>query len=187
MNETNFTLSYMELTEALLKTQSPFQAAEVHGLLCGIICIAPEGSQRRWEKLAMGPKKNKHCADLLQQLYTASFHQMNEFSFEFTLVLPSDSIDLAQRTEALGLWCQGFLTGLQQAKTPITQSANTEVVEALDDLTEIAQVNYTEVTASNEDEASYFELVEYVRLAALMIYHELKTPSIANPLDDGNL
>lgn len=183
MNEINSTINYTELTDALLKTQSPFQAAEVHGLLCGIICVTPEKKKLSWQKLAMGPTKSKHCAELLQQLYSASFHQMSEFSFEFTLVLPEDNINLNQRTEALGLWCQGFLTGLQQAKATTLKNASPEVTEAIDDLTEIAQVSFTETTTSNEDETSYFELVEYVRLAALMIHHELKAPRV-NLLDD---
>jgi yecA family protein len=175
------------MAAALEKTQSPLQAAEVHGLFCGIICVTPDNSDTHWEKLVMGPKKNKTSQADLEQLYATSIHEISEFSFEFSLLLPSDRTDINIRTEALGLWCQGFLTGLQQANPPIGQFADTEVADALNDITEIAQVSYGDITGSDEDETSYFELVEYVRLAVLMVYHALKTSDTQNTLGLDNL
>lgn len=49
--------SYTDVADALQKTGSPLQAAEVHGLFCGIICATPDNTDTHWEKLVMGPKK----------------------------------------------------------------------------------------------------------------------------------
>jgi yecA family protein len=164
--------SYNELNRALEKTQSAFQAAEVHGMLCGIICATSGRIPTQWEKLVAGEKENKQSNAILQQLHATSYQQLNEFSFEFTLLLPENKTDINIRTEALGLWCQGFLTGLQQTHIPLKNRATPEIMEALNDITEIAQVEHGHISSTEEDESAYFELTEYVRLAILMIYHE---------------
>lgn len=164
--------SYTELSEALKHADSVFQAAEVHGMLCGIICVSPDQNPSSWVKLILGTKKKQKDSEFLQELYTATHQQMGDFSFEFALLLPDDTTDINIRTEALGLWCQGFLTGLQQAPTPIEQHTSADAADALNDITEIAQVNHGEIMDSEENEAAYFELADYIRLAALMLYHE---------------
>jgi uncharacterized protein YgfB (UPF0149 family) len=48
------------------------------------------------------------------------------------------------------------------------------MTEAINDIIEIAKMNYEEVVASEEDETAYIELVEYVRLAVILIYQNLR-------------
>jgi uncharacterized protein YgfB (UPF0149 family) len=53
----------------------------------------------------------------------------------------------------------------------------------LDDITEISEINFGDIAENDEDESAYFELVEYVRLSVLMIFHELKidaAPTLIN-------
>lgn len=175
MSEMSPLPSYADLTDALDKIQSPLHPSEVHGLICGIICIAESGAEDHWENLIKGPKSSKQSSEVLRQLYTASFEEISQFSFEFALELPDTGTDITARAECLGLWCQGFLTGLEQASSPITERTSEEVKDALNDLTEIAQVKYEDISSNDEDETAYFELVEYVRLVVLMIYHDLNT------------
>jgi uncharacterized protein len=164
--------SYTEVTEALSSTGSAFQAPDAHGLLCGFIC-ATAGKSEDWEKLIVGTTLSVHGIEVLRQLYESSYHQMSEFSFEFSLLLPADDEDINVRTEGLGLWCTGFLTGLGDAVRTLENSAAPEVVDALNDLTEIAQVSFGDIGATDEEETAYYELEEYVRLIVLMIYHDL--------------
>jgi uncharacterized protein YgfB (UPF0149 family) len=178
--------SYTEVTNALKKTQSDFQAAQTHGLFCGIICTLPDKKTVPWEAIITGPRKNQHTHDVLQELYTFSYQQLHEFSFEFTLLLPKNNVDINIRTEALGLWCQGFVTSLQRSPLAEALQAGSEAFDALNDITEIAQVNYGDIGPTEENETAYFELVEYVRLAVLLIFHELNPqakPSAANKND----
>jgi uncharacterized protein YgfB (UPF0149 family) len=173
---------YAEVTTALKKTPGRYNASQVHGLMCGLICAISAKDSTRWEGI-LGIAKDPEGLEVLQRLYETSYHQMSEFSFEFTLLLPSDKTEINKRAEALGLWCQGFLTGLEQGKVPIKNREPGEVTEALDDFIEISQVNYDDTATTDEDETAYFELVEYVRLAALMVYQELRSenpPILAN-------
>lgn len=168
--------SYSELVNTLTQAKINFTPSEAHGLLCGYLC-APSGANKTpWKKTLLGKNKNNACYELLQQIYEVSYHQMSDFSFEFSLILPDDEEDINIRTEALGLWCQGFLTGLEQSKIPIQRPEDNEFTETLNNLIEIAQVSYGDIADNEEDETAYFELVEYVRLGALMIFQELKTP-----------
>jgi yecA family protein len=176
--------TYAELNEALNQAHAPFQAADAHGVLSGLICVTND-KINQWEKLILGNTKDEVSSELLDRLYETSFHQMSEFSFEFSLLLPDENIDINTRTEALGLWCQGFLTGLAQSKTPVKDNASPEVSDALNDIIEIAQVSFGDIASTEEDETAYYELVEYVRLIVLMIYHELKsTPPLKSSGND---
>lgn len=174
MNTTPSLPTYIEVANALKKTQVKHNAAQAHGLMCGLICATTGKQDTRWQPLLLGNKPNEMAKEILERLYEDSYHQMSEFSFEFTLLLPNDKTDLNTRAEALGLWCQGFITGLEQGEVQIKNRTPGEVTEAINDIIEISQVNYSDIAENDEDETAYFELVEYVRLATLMIFHDLR-------------
>jgi len=168
--------SYAELT-SLLSTIESADASEIHGLLCGLISATDSDANTSWQTALFPDKKrkSKKLQTALEQLYEASYHELSEFSFEFSLVLPDDDAALNHRAESLGRWCQGFLTGLKRGDiTAKKEGLPAEISETLNDIGEIALVNFDGVTTNDEDETAYYELVEYVRLAVLTIYHELK-------------
>jgi hypothetical protein len=170
MNQTPVLPNYVELTRTFQKSMPNSNVAQIHGLICGTIC-AISGRDIDMAKLFPLAKKSKKTKTLLQQMYEASYHELSEFSFEFSLILPTDDVDINTRAESLGLWCQGFLTGLGQV--PASEVSG-EVNEALEDMMEISKINFGDIATNDEDETAYFELVEYVRLSILMIFHELK-------------
>jgi uncharacterized protein YgfB (UPF0149 family) len=178
--------TYAEVTGALNSVETPFFPAQVHGFICGLLCATSGKSDNSWHNTLLGDKKDRHAREMLQQIFESSFHLISEFSFEFTLLLPEDKASIHLRTEALGSWCQGFLAGLKHGRFPIENREPSEITDTLNDILEIAQVNYEELDANDEDEMAYFELLEYVRLAVLMIFHEIKTPSTPNQSDDGS-
>ncbi|MES2216883.1 MAG: UPF0149 family protein [Pseudomonadota bacterium] len=176
MNQTISPPDYSEIANALTKTAATISPSEAHGLMSGIICSSPDSDSPLWEKVLLGPKKSEPGKKILYQLFQYTETQISEFALEFVPVLPDDSADINERTECLGLWCQGFLVGLQQGTLTLPEDGDSEAAGALHDLTEIAQVNHGGSDNGNEEEeTAYFELVEYVRLAVLMLYHELRT------------
>ena len=187
MNETPALPDYSEVSAALIEMQSDYNPSQIHGLFCGYICATSGKINREWEKLLFGKHQDHPAKAQMQQLYEISYHQMSEFSFEFSLLLPDDNTDINARAEALGLWCQGFLTGLEQSTVSIQKHPDSEIQDALHDLVEIAQVNFGDMSDSDEDETAYFELVEYVRLSALMIFHELKKSNPNAASDENNV
>lgn len=174
MSITTSAPDYEEITKALQDLQTPYHTTQIHGLICGFICGTSGNTHFNWQDITKNNTQHQEAITALERLYEFSYQHISEFSFEFNLLLPEDDTDLGSRTEALGLWCQGFLSGLNQTQANF-DNAPEEITETLEDLTEIAQVNFEDMTENEEDETAYFELNEYVRLAVLMIFHELKS------------
>lgn len=171
--------SYDELNLLLSKTTLKLNASQVHGVICGLLCGQKQAVDG-WEKWIIGSGKSKKIQNMLKGVYDQSAIQLEEFLFQFQLILPDDSENLSLRAEALTLWSQGFLTGLKLTGEPITGREVSEVTEAINDMIEIAQMDYDEMIASEENEAAYAELVEYVRIAIMLIYEELQEKNNQN-------
>ena len=155
------------LTDAVVK----LHPSEVHGLICGTICSNPNVPSNWDEVLAEDLPEN--VIEVMKALFEFTAQQLHNFSFDFILLLPDDHSHLPVRAEALTLWCQGFLTGLHEVYEELQTNEATEVVEAMNDLIEIAKMKFEEVVASEEDESAYVELVEYVRMAVILIYQTM--------------
>lgn len=159
---------YAEISHVLGKTTLKLHPSQVHGLMCGLLCGDPRKTPA-WEELVTGDKKSAKTDSLLKDLYAHSANKLGEFSFDFQLLLPDETDPLPERAEALTLWAQGFLTGLKLAHIKVVDREAGEVTEAIGDMIEIAKMNFEDVESSEEDEAAYVELVEYVRMAAILI------------------
>lgn len=172
----NLTLiNYAELYDALSTINPDIEPAQIHGLCSGYFCAAPNKKPEVWVKKILGENKSSSAQASLKKLYEYTADQLKDFSFEFSLLLPEDETDINRRAEALGLWCQGFLTGLTQSGIQIENRKPSDLSETLNDLIEISKVNYGDLLENEEDESAYTELVEYVRMAVLMVFQELNT------------
>lgn len=163
--------NYNQLSTALSKTKPMMNPSQAHGLIVAFICANP-ANESGWENLITGDKKSQTVDTLLHEVYRASAHQLKELSFEFQLILPADQAALESRAEALTLWCQGFLSGLKMCNIPLESEEKNEVSEAIKDLIEVAKMKYEDVVESKEDEEAFVELVEYIRMAIILIYEE---------------
>lgn len=164
--------TYNDLSAALDQTAIKMNASQVHGLMCGLSLLGTAKSSA-WEELILGKEKASKPLDaLLKSLYTVTQNQLTSTLFEFEMVLPDDEAPLPERAECLTLWCQGFLTGMKIVDIPIEGRKPSDMTEAINDLIEIAKMNYEQVVATEEDEVAYTELVEYVRMAVILIYQE---------------
>lgn len=179
---------YAHLDQALEQTELKMHPSQVHGLICGLLCGNPQTTPA-WEELVTGGAGNTQAQELLDVLQQSTAKQLDEFLFELEMLLPTDEEALPMRAEALTLWCQGLLTGLKIAGVPVEGRKPGELTEAINDIAEIAKMNYEQVVASEEDEEAYTELVEFVRMAVILIYQDLReqegaaqTKSTASPL-----
>lgn len=163
--------NFSELSQALKQTSLKLHPSQAHGLVCGLLCGQLQPNEN-WMPLITGEKASPKIEEILQKLYHLSHQELQAFAFEFQLLLPNDRTPLPNRAEALTLWCQGFLTGLKFVEIPIVGREPGELTEAIDDLIEIAKLNYDEVATNEEDETAYVELVEYVRMAINLIYQQ---------------
>lgn len=167
-------LSYAKVDRALRKCSLKPHPSEVHGLITGMLC----GKNKKefptnWEVQLLGINPPQEARDVLELLQQWSAKQLVNFSFEFTLLLPEDTEQLALRAEALRLWCEGFIIGLEKVNIKVTGRAPSDTTEAINDITEIIKMDLDPVE-DEADENAYTQLVEYIRMAAILIYQNVQ-------------
>lgn len=172
MMKQNAVPDFQALNQALNHTTNKMHASEVHGLISGVLS-GDASSKIAWEQAVTGEDNPAKTHKILQTLFAVTTKELAEFLFEFKPILPPDSEALTLRAESLTLWCQGYLTGLKLADVQLMGRPASDVTEAIKDIIEIAKMNYDDVVAGEEDEEAYAELVEYVRIAAILIYQEM--------------
>ena len=86
--------------------------------------------------------------------------------------------DSYERAAALGQWCQGFLSGF--GLTRRAYSLSDEANEVLRDLAAIAQVQDA-LEESEDGESDYMEVMEYLRVAPMLLFSELAKPEAPAP------
>ena len=170
--------AHVPLFERLTRLLDPLDPAELHGLLCGLLCADPTLDFDRWlalarEELAEGVELTEPVCDLLAKLLEFSAAQLNATDGSVTPLLPDDDAPLRQRADALGAWCQGLLYGLGLGQVEQQGQLSEESREFLRDATEIAQVGFETDEGSEADETAYAEVVEYLRVGLLMILEDL--------------
>ena len=171
--------AHLSLFECLTRLLDPFEPAELHGLLCGLLCADPALDYDRWlvlvrEELAGGAELTEPVCDLLAKLLEFGAAQLNAADGSVTPLLPDDDAPLRRRTDALGAWCQGLLYGLGLGQVEQHGRLSEESREFLRDATAIAQVGFETEEGSEADETAYAEVVEYLRVGLLMILEDLR-------------
>jgi uncharacterized protein YgfB (UPF0149 family) len=107
-------------------------------------------------------------------LHRSTQEQLNDAEAGFELLLPDDEVRLAERSEALASWCQGFTFGLVAGGLKEGADLPQDSRELIRDLVEIARLGHEESEGDDEDEEAYMQLSEYVRMAVLLINEELQ-------------
>jgi len=166
-----------DLANALLEQGEMLSPAELHGCLCGLLGGGlrsdTEGMLAELEK-TLDLSLHGVLADAVSDLRRAAIDSLAENSFDFQPLLPGDELELEQRTEAMAHWCRGFLGGYAQARVRAeAQGAAVmpDSAEALRDFAAISQAaaDDEESAGENAAEEHYFELLEYLRVAAMNV------------------
>lgn len=114
---------------------------------------------------------NTEAQQWLCLLYGYTIDELEDNQLNFMPLLPDDEDPLIARLGSLAEWCSGFLAGFGTSGSRKVEDFNEEVLDALRDIQQISQVD-SEIEEEEEGEAAYFEVLEYVRMAALMIFTE---------------
>jgi hypothetical protein len=86
------------------------------------------------------------------------------------------SATAARRTEALAHWCEGFLHGLVSSERSAElekRLAAEPIADIIRDMLEMTRAVADGADAREEEEQAYAEIVEYLRIAAQLVYEEL--------------
>jgi yecA family protein len=170
---------------ALRRLGVEMSVAECHGVLAGWLCAAHGLTREQWlahmaPDRAAGDVLATEAADTLEGLRQAVVAQLNDSQLDFQPLLPADDQPLAERVEALGEWCQGFLLGMSLGGLKDVAKLPGDSGEALRDLVQLSRAGSYDVGEDEEDEEAYTELLEYVRTAVLLVNEELN-PTRAAP------
>ena len=168
--------SYSTVEVALERLGSDVSPAEGHGLLCALLCVDPGAAQARWvgELLSAAPRASlpTEASLVLGQLQAATGLQLTGPDSDLQLLLPEDETPLGTRSEALAEWCSAFLYGLGLAGVQEGISTSAEVQEVLHDLADISRLEPD--GEGQEDEQAFFEVSEFVRVAVMLVYEDLR-------------
>ena len=173
---------YPRLQE-LLETQGILLgAAEFHGCLTGLACTGQdEHSIVRWQRVIVSELGQDQPSETLQDAMTGVMaliqRDLQSGSFEFQILLPAETSDLVDRTQALAEWCTGFCTGLAFDALIEPDALEPDAGEALADIGRIAGVEPGHGDPEDQ-EKDLFELEEYLRISTQLIYEAVKTSGL---------
>jgi uncharacterized protein YgfB (UPF0149 family) len=159
-------------------TTSP---AELHGLLLGRSCAGAGFDVDGWLNEAadlLGEMPQESVRQALVGLQEMVRGELSGEDITVVLLLPGDDLSLKERARALGQWCQGFLSGF--GLTQRTRPLSAEADEVLQDLVAIAQIE-SALEDSEDGENDYMEVMEYLRVAPLLLYAECAAPADPAP------
>jgi len=170
---------------SLKRADSPLMASEVHGLLTGMLSATMAASFEDLVNELLEDEQDPQDALLREsihtwkELYDAVKAELYDPEMGFELLLPDEELSLPDRLMALGDWCQGFVYGLGRAGIK-PEMLKGDSAELLRDFIEISRIS-DQSGESEDDEAAYMELVEYVRVGVLLINEEVQ-PFKAPPI-----
>ena len=175
-----------ETLDSMLKAHPELESpAFIQGLLAGMVCGNGDTSETDWIKQLLEEADTKSVKEsflvALHALHGATQEGLQGADFDFNLCLPDDQVGLDWRARMLSHFCEGFLYGMgltSQASNPLKG----DPAELLEDFSQIAQMDTSGLAeASDEDEADFTELVEFVKVGVLTI-HETLNPAERKPI-----
>lgn len=179
--------NYPELQRLLSRSHALTEPAEAHGTLAGALCANGGYSLEEWlaEILPEGPVAGD--TDIaLRGLYEATVGALSGTDMQFDLLIPDDAQSLELRTEALSLWCNGFLYGLGSNGASDPEKLPGDAGEIVRDLTQISQAGVDASDGVETNENALAELVEFVRVGVQLVFDELgllrQTPPAERPV-----
>jgi hypothetical protein len=178
-------LDFDSVQAALEGLGANLDAAEAHGTLCAL--LLEDADLPGW----LG-----HCLDdlpdasdvlagerlaVLEEVYVLTREQFGDDELGLEILLPDEDDDFDLRLLALANWCQGYLYGFGVLGAQPQDTLDADARECLSDLLEISKLRHDE-DASEDAQLQFVELVEHVRIVALMLNESLNPPRTAPTL-----
>jgi uncharacterized protein YgfB (UPF0149 family) len=169
-------VTYEKFARVLREARALPEPAEAHGTLAGALCSSRNYGLIEWLREILpedSPDQDVLQSSALQGVYDSMVRTLVGNDADFAPLIPDDDAPLADRADALSLWCQGFLYGLGSGATSDPGSVSTEAGEIIRDFTEITHVGVDAGDETEENEVAFAEVVEFVRVGAQLLFVEL--------------
>jgi yecA family protein len=169
---------YFEFAHAIAGLSLPISCSELHGVLCGYLAANGQQQGESYLRALLAAKRNsdeaRQAALALFDVFTISQQQLAQLGFEFELMLPDDDAVLTVRAQAFSEWCEGFTQGLTLSGIDFDRLPSDEAQNAIQHITEFAQLDYAAVRINEEDEKALLDVIEYTRMAVLSIHADIQ-------------
>lgn len=169
---------YQTFTDSIACLALDISGSELHGIICGFLSAgAIRESTTYLRALIANPNDpTMRSATLaLFEVLTISQQQIQGLGFEFQLLLPDEHESLLVRAEAFSDWCEGYTQGLRMAGVEFDHLQEDDAQEAIEHITEFADLDYQSIEFGEADERSLTEISEYTRMAVLHIHSDLQS------------
>ena len=174
-----FLLTYDEWMYKLDQAYVMASAAEVHGLVAGLLSAGVEPEPKLLlpvlqDFLNDGQELNQEVKQHVVSLIEQTAKELAKNDFSFSMLLPSDDDSLPERLDAMVEWTQAFLVGFAVQQTDLSLVSD-DVREALDQLTEVTRIDIhtTDDGSAEENDEAYFLVLEHIRIMVLACYTEV--------------
>ncbi|HRD69299.1 MAG TPA: UPF0149 family protein [Legionella sp.] len=167
---------YEQFSESIAVLALPISASNLHGMMCGYLCAGADSQGEAYLRAMLHNKKDEESRNAIFSMFSVfsiSQQQINNFDFEFGMILPDEHESLAERARAFSEWCEGFTQGLTMAGVGLDQFYEEEAQEALQHIIEFAELDADTLEVSEEDEKALMEVSEYARMAVIRLHGDL--------------
>ena len=167
--------NYEQIQRLMAASGAVAEPAEAHGTLAGALCATSAYGFEDWlaEILPEGVAAGAAAVPSLRELYDATRAALQGTQMQFELLMPDDDAPIGQRTEALTLWCNGFVYGLGTCGAADPEQLPGDAGEIVRDLAQIMRAGVDEQEGIETNEAALAELVEFVRVGVQVVFEEL--------------
>ncbi len=168
-------IRFKDFEDVLAAAGSHADAAEAHGSLCGALCATSPYRIEDWVNEILPDRSSLSPEDvaMIERVFSATAAAFGDQGMAFAPLLPDDEQPLTGRTNALALWCTGFLYGLGAGRIADLDALSGHVGEIVRDFSEIARASGEDADGDEANEQAYAELVEFIRVAAQVVFEEL--------------
>ncbi|HAT6978732.1 TPA: UPF0149 family protein [Legionella pneumophila] len=167
---------YDDFVQSISVLALTMSGSELHGIMCGYLCAGADSQGEAYIRALLNNRKDEQSRNALLSMFSVfsiSQQQINNFDFEFQMLLPDDDESLVIRAQAFSEWCEGFTQGLTIAGVGMEQFYEEESQDALQHLIEFAEMDCESLEVGEEDEQALMEVSEYTRMAVLRLHSDL--------------
>lgn len=166
---------YNQASDLLDSHQVMATPAEIHGVLCGLLCGGINLKDHVWlhefnQLVNDGQPMPEPVITWLDELFRASVASITEGS-GLELLLPDDEFSTEEQLLAIIDWSQAFLAGFAVMQQDLAKASD-ELQEMLSDITDITQLDVDSMSDDGSDDASFYVLYEHLKLGVIMAYEE---------------
>lgn len=176
-------MNFDQLVEELATAGSAVSASECHGMVCGMLVAGYNAAEEVPTQLATAIEVDYSSISAWAGSLALQCQQsIGSADFSFSPWVPEEQESLRDSLLTLAEWCEGLLYGIGGAgREALNKAENRELREILNDIVNIAREARVDEAyeGSEEDEADFSEVLEYLRVCAQYLYQELVVRPLA--------